>query len=419
MSQPHARALPVTLRDLELVLQSDRRTANAFLVHLRRQTLKELSGWIFADSERERHYYSDVNRFARLYAMLKVFAPECLIGRDIPQQYHQINEYEQSYRQVARGDSEWMDVLTDLVCGAGFDALYMLVDGVDQIDGIGDDAPLIAAFLAPLLNAPILHSPRVAFKFFLPAAVFAVFQEQRLVRLDRAPYMMLEWNSADLCALISRRLSHFSQRSSTVAGGVRSFDDLCVAPFPSDPYLADLAGRIPRQLLALCEHIVRGHCASCDDINHPIDLLAVLERFPFPRPTLATAPPVERKSELIEQGVGEQPILQAAENVLPLLYYDEERGDVWLGEHKLDIILSYRRRLCLKHLWQNRHRIVTHEELINATYYDKQDTGVNPQQNLSKIIAHLRQMLEPGSVASDNYIEDVPGIGYRLRNYRA
>jgi DNA-binding response OmpR family regulator len=35
-----------------------------------------------------------------------------------------------------------------------------------------------------------------------------------------------------------------------------------------------------------------------------------------------------------------------------------------------------------------------------------------------KVVQRLRKSLEPERQRSDNYIEDVPGTGYRLRNYK-
>jgi hypothetical protein len=404
LNQPRPRALPVELEDLHLVQRTGKASTTDFLVQLRRQTLRDLSAWLFADYERERLYHRDPQRFPRLYALLHLFYSECLIDRYPPPQYQLVEQYIRIYQQEQRGDMEWMRVLVDLVQGAGFDALYVMVDSVDQIDGIDDDPYAIAEFLAPLLNAPLLDCRGVAFKFFLPAAVYNAMRERGIGRLDRARYLLMSWTSEELCAMLGRRLMSFSQRSPTVSGSVQRFADLCSAPFDVDRYLVELAGLAPRELLSLCEHVVRSHCALSDDLDAPIDLNAVLERFPYQRlDAHMIARPQDRAV-----GAAPPPVVEHGE--IPLLYYDA-RGDVWLGEQRLLDKLSRLTRLCMAYFWQHRQRLITHDELTAAIYKGKYNTRVDTdlQQNMVKVVQRLRKSLEPERQRSDNYIEDVPG----------
>src|SRR5262249_49165264 len=102
---------------------------------------------------------------------------------------------------------------------------------------------------------------------------------------------------------------------------------------------------------------------------------------------------------------------------IPTLFMDQ-RGDIWLGERRMEAKLPGLMRKCFEYLWVQRRQRVTYEELLDELYGSNLDQRGDPRSSLDKLIRRLRETLEPGRASSYNYIETQTGSGYVLRNFR-
>ncbi|NJL55308.1 helix-turn-helix domain-containing protein [bacterium] len=72
----------------------------------------------------------------------------------------------------------------------------------------------------------------------------------------------------------------------------------------------------------------------------------------------------------------------------------------------------------MEHLWEQRGKIVTFDDLINALYPDEQEQPLrsDPKESADKIVERLRKALEPEREVRQpsRYILAVRGKAYRL-----
>jgi DNA-binding winged helix-turn-helix (wHTH) protein len=272
--------------------------------------------------------------------------------------------------------------------------------------------------LSPLLDTPgLLQGCGFAFKFFLPLQLQQPMLEHQIGRLDRIPQRVLSWNRRQLVTMLSQRLSSYSRISETSSiSTVNSFRELCDVDFDPDELLAHAAQSSPRRLLDLGRAILEVHCERVDGIDTQITadtIQDVLNRATYAKPTVP-APTIPAVSAAVSE---EPPDLSLSTSHIPPLFIDT-RGDIWLGHHhRQDIKLSKLLRICMDYLWQNRDRVVRHEELFEVLYGDDLSQRADPGGSCDKLIQRLRKALEPDQHGS-SYIETQPGVGYVLRNYR-
>lgn len=147
----------------------------------------------------------------------------------------------------------------ELALGAGFQAVYVLVDGVDELAStaaeFGYAARLVEALAA---NLKILDAPGVAFRLFLPAEMRPYLEALGSVRDDRIIWYDLIWKPEQLLALLHKRLDVFSE------GRVPGLDSICADDLPPgqlEKAMVQAAEGSPRTLLRLGQALLRQQAA--------------------------------------------------------------------------------------------------------------------------------------------------------------
>lgn len=145
--------------------------------------------------------------------------------------------------------------LVDVFKALGFDAVYILVDKLDETSKTGNNPDLAFKLISPLLlDLTTVEQPGVAFKFFLWDLLNDPFIEEG-GRGDRLGVSNLHWTVPELTEMLSRRLAAFSE------GRVTSFNELVDPAFPVNVHrlLAHLSPDSPRDMIRMCERIVAEH----------------------------------------------------------------------------------------------------------------------------------------------------------------
>lgn len=166
-----------------------------------------------------------------------------------------------------------LPLFSKLLDGLGFDALYVLVDGVDELATFSDHREMGIDIIEPVLaKLSFLETPGIAFKFFLPLEWAEALLSRGALRPDRVQVRFMQWTSPELVEMLRRRLSAFR-------GGVE-MKDLC------EP---DLGERIesemtrfcmgsPRNLIRLGNTLFSEHCARFNGTARPRIPLAAWEK---------------------------------------------------------------------------------------------------------------------------------------------
>ncbi|NJL54959.1 hypothetical protein HC928_07060 [bacterium] len=328
-----APALVVTLNDVSMLLQSSGEPIDLpeYISILRRLVVIQLWQYVSAHPARLNELRAHRDAEGRLLALLHLYAP--LYAIDVPGS--NINPYIQIFQQRLFGPVEWLKILSELASKAGCASIYVLIDGLDESDRTRNDPKLMGRILAPLLDAPnILQECGFAFKFFLPATLKNHLLEHNIGRLDRIPYRSLEWEEAQLLQMFSQRLSSYSRMSETVPlGRVNSFQMLCEneIPYDVDRRLVQAADLSPRTLLDLARQIIEQHCTQTNRASdliqaHTIDKVL----FDGGKYSDVTVFEVAGTADSNE----DEPFEPDNTSALPLLFFNSQTGEVWIGEQK-------------------------------------------------------------------------------------
>lgn len=161
--------------------------------------------------------------------------------------------------RVQAGPIERLTRFVDLVTDLGIEAVYVLIDGLDELWMTADDPHVMAALIAPLLSdLPLMNTiPHLAFKVFAPDVLEAYLVEAtRKVRRDRLAFEKIEWQEAQLVELLQRRLSFYS------SDVVSTLDPVCEKSLIGkiDIELVRRSGRNPRYLILLGDYTFRSRC---------------------------------------------------------------------------------------------------------------------------------------------------------------
>jgi hypothetical protein len=151
----------------------------------------------------------------------------------------------------------------------GYEAVYVLVDDVDEPQYYGEQQDFSPAFelIRVLAASPkILGIRGLIFKFFLPIEI----REQCLksLRLDKFSEQIITWKFRDLKRLLVRRLGVASN------GNVSSMSSLCDKEFEDDidELLVDFAKELgnPRALVYLGNELLSEHFRKLRDVDDKI-----------------------------------------------------------------------------------------------------------------------------------------------------
>ena len=146
-----------------------------------------------------------------------------------------------------------------LVRGLGFQAVYVLVDGADELATTAAEFGYAARLIEPLAaNLKLLDTPGVAFRLFLPAEIRPYLEALESVRRDRIVWYDLVWQPERLLALLYKRLDVFSE------GRVPALDPICADDLPPgylERAMVEAADGSPRTLLRLGQEMLRQQAA--------------------------------------------------------------------------------------------------------------------------------------------------------------
>jgi hypothetical protein len=408
-------ALIVHFTDFDVLHTEQQRSPhlNPYLPLLRQATLTSLDDFVRRSAERERLLQSDQAALTRFRALLAMFAPLRAIERGITRDHPAVATLVNAFEMTPMGMRPWLTELAQLVQAVGCRSVYVLIDGVDELDATRAEPEMALRLLRPLLDAPgILQEGGFAFKFFLPESIEGLLRQHDIGRLDRIPIYKLRWTEGELRAMLSRRLVSYSLLNETnhiVA--VQTLGDLCENGFDIDSALIDAAQTSPRRLLDLAQRLIEQHCR---DARMPDQLIGeqtirrvLAEVGQASTPLAATVPETPPEAP------------QAApEPDVPLLFFDQ-RGNLWVGtERRNPEPLPRQVRVCMEYLWEHRHETIRYDNLLHALYGDTLIERSDPRNSADKIVRRLREMLEPGKPGSNTYIRVQPGTGYELRNFR-
>ncbi len=147
--------------------------------------------------------------------------------------------------------------LVSLVRSTDIEAVYILIDRVDESHALVAKPEAITDVLVPLIGElPLMETPGAAFKLFLPTEVAEKLVLRPEVRSDRISFRELRWDEQTLRELLGARLSAFSN------GEITSFGQLCEPDLATeiDQALVRQAMGVPRNLLRLAEELIIVHC---------------------------------------------------------------------------------------------------------------------------------------------------------------
>ncbi|MGQ9628513.1 MAG: hypothetical protein ACUVV0_16605 [Anaerolineae bacterium] len=293
-SETGGRVLPVPHTRLDVVIQLAggeiaRVNEHLHVVEILRRAVKSLSGLLMKNEELVNRIRAlskwerfDLEWFFHVYPVY-LFAEELAFMREEVGFFKGVRIVEQSGRlgflkeQIGPGEDEFPKAVLDLwearlqtpvidqlqsfiklVGEIGFQAVYVLVDGLDELEQTADDPSSGMALLAPLIaNLKLMNTtPGLAFKFFLPAEMQPFIQISPKIRRDRLAFETVVWSEDDLLEILHRRLAVCSDFI------IKSLDAIS-APELRDRVERELVREAqgnPRRLIRLADLLVQIHC---------------------------------------------------------------------------------------------------------------------------------------------------------------
>jgi hypothetical protein len=154
---------------------------------------------------------------------------------------------------------EQLYLFVDLMCadkpqGFGFEAVYVLLDGLDEFSFSADLTNEHATrLLVPLLsNLRLMNAPNMAFKCFLPAEISTDILHHPTIRRDRLGFETITWSEHDMREILRRRLATY--------GPVQEIDMLCAPELRGlERKLIEVADGNPRRMIRLCDFLLQAH----------------------------------------------------------------------------------------------------------------------------------------------------------------
>lgn len=170
------------------------------------------------------------------------------------------------------GPLEYLTRLSHLLSQVGTPAIYITVDGIDEMPETTGNPILSYELLKPLLYSMRLmdSTPGLSFKFFLPNDLKSLLDQDLVFRRDRVFRIeTLTWQDPQLIKILRNRMIAFSsdERAYTEMG----FDAVCVPELRGqvEHTLLKWAKGNPRHLLLLCGMMINAHCK--EGINNQAD----------------------------------------------------------------------------------------------------------------------------------------------------
>ena len=262
----------------------------------------------------------------------------------------------------------------------GLDAVYILVDRVDELPETAQTPQAGVALLRPLLNdLSLLQSSHLAFKFFLPTEMQPAVEA--IARTDRIVFRHVTWASSDLQRLLEARLKAFSD------GRISSLSQVSDVNLKDlDKQLVEQAAGSPRNLIRLGELAFSEHCRL------PVDDRVQIDTEDWKR---------ARRQYWSELGLCMDPVTGRVIVAARELSLDA------LTPHEYD---------ALRFLYDHAGQLCTKDGLADSIYYDVETKDGVSDGAIDQTVSRLRKKIEPGE--EPLFIITIPGKGYRLDHAR-
>jgi hypothetical protein len=259
--RPQALGVHLMFGDIAQFGQQEPITANNYLQIIRERTLEALRYELDSSPRRRQKFSAAPNALRHLQAAEHLSGLRQIDDASTPTVI-------QAVATLSRKDMRgWLHTLARVIAaGAGFESIYVLLDGVGA-DSLSDEQwqQTIATIEPFLKSVATLRGCGFAFKCFFHADL-----NQRLTtagidweRIFAKSYS-LDWTEARLQHVLSRRLQSCRSRirENSQRTPVERFADLCeIDPrLQADEELARAAQGSPRQLLQMARSIIEEHC---------------------------------------------------------------------------------------------------------------------------------------------------------------
>lgn len=168
----------------------------------------------------------------------------------------------------------WQALLEVLLTDLHFDAVYVLLDGLDAAPETAHDSACLVSVLAPLLDQALdWCTHNVFLKGFLPLQVRQILLTRWPILSEAAHFATMEWTPELLVELVRQRIF-------VASGG--AFDSLNAIASPAvgdlEKELASVVIPLPREMLVLTRRVLWEHVCEWgpEDRLHPRDVSAAL-----------------------------------------------------------------------------------------------------------------------------------------------
>lgn len=300
----------------------------------------------------------------------------------------------------------------------GLQAIYVLVDRVDELPETAADPAAGAELLRPLLaDLRLMEVPGLAFKFFLPDEVVALLFASRELRPDRLTRYEINWSTPQLINFLHNRLLAYSHDNS-----LNSLAPFCDLEFAEevDGELSRRAEGSPRNLLRLSELFILEHCNS-PEIDGPLrreELERAYQKLQGSLKQEQAAYSASRTDGPVSTGPTSTsttvPVFQENRLDGAGLRLDSARRQVWRDGQLVEPGPIGQEYILLEYLYHNAGRAVSKDELLQVIYGDSTFLE-SSEEALAQMISRLRKKIEPKS-GQPTYIITVPRYGYKLEN---
>ncbi|MCB5291330.1 P-loop ATPase, Sll1717 family [Arthrobacter sp. SO3] len=162
---------------------------------------------------------------------------------------------QQAQDSKAASSYYFLSQLVEIAKKLGWDAVYFLIDKVDETPSTTNNAEAAGKLILELVtDLTTLETPGAAFKFFLWDQMEDYLRTNGL-RGDRVEVVNLGWTVDELSEMLTRRLAAFSN------GKITSFNQLVDEESPVDAHkvLVYLSHGSPRDMIRMARSIVKEH----------------------------------------------------------------------------------------------------------------------------------------------------------------
>ena len=294
--------------------------------------------------------------------------------------------------------------LSHMIQALGFGTCYILIDRVDEFIATVANWQLGADLLTPFVaNLPMVETPGLVLRCFVPSEVIDILQDRRLLRTDRIQCVPVTWSGPDgqkrLLEMLQRRLQAFSNDN------IKSLSSLAPDLRALDKQLVEAAQESPRQLLNLGDLLLNICAQHADDDN-------LLIRSEYLEIALATIKSQHSHNEL-NVTCDAQPSPTGLKNTVPLLLLNPD-GSIYRGTEPIEgwEHLPARQRRLLEYLYEQRGSLCRKDQIIAAVW-----TGddIGDEDTLRKLAERLQKFIERDP-KNPIYLKKVRGGNYLLNN---